>query len=747
MSLLNFTPTNFCNMELTITLLEPAIPASGEGSGLIDVDVAFDEYGFPYLGAKRIKGILKESALEVLEMCGQHNNPAFTSLFGEDGFTKSRLIIHSFRLKGQKEAVDYLARNAGQKLPVNGELIKNHFTTTLDHTAIDSESGVAKDKSLRKYRALKKGLKFTTTLDESLFTEQELSLLKLACLQTDRMGQRRNRGLGKIAIRTSGENDIQQLFVSLAASKNTTGENKTDIPHQWQNSDQYDHAVDITIHVKEPVVLATQKGDQNTVSTEKYFSGSRIKGIIALTILNKLNADIGSPYTDAGFNAMIHHHLLFSPAFLFANAQYMYPVPLHLKKQKVTREATEPKTLPSSTIPGSEKQKDANEGKVVNGFSQDKPAETIGGTGTIINKVLHTKNTETGFRFHNTRTNRAAGHSIDGGIYYYESIIPGQTFKGQIFGDKKILDDLIALTGASFNFSVGRSSGAEYGQVEIMLSQPVPLQYEETIAITKDSRLFAAALSPVILTNQYGLSMPSLKAIEAAINEALGFGAVCFDQTDASGSDITSIARKKEIETFSNIWKTKTATEYAYAEGSIFSLKATNNITSAQIQKLEQFGIGQKTQEGFGKIKVYTPDEMPVTFKKMVIDNEVQNADAVPELVGQIIKSFERTKKLDALKEKAQKRAEKIKSPIPNSLLARLKEDLIQSESFSGFTGTVKKYKATATRHLERARILDELMIDPDKPSEGREPKGFAFYKTEWLHFFNISRLKNKAAK
>lgn len=716
-------------MELIITLLEPAIPASGEGSGLIDVDVAFDEYGFPYLGAKRIKGILKESALEVLEMCGQQNNPAFVSLFGEDGFTKSKLIIHSFRLRGQQDAADYLTHHTAQKLSINGELIKNYFTITLDHTAIDSENGVAKDKSLRKYRALKKGLKFITTLDESQLTEQELSLLKLACLQTDRLGQRRNRGLGKIAIRSSGEANIQQLFDSLTQSKSSTDENKAHISHQWQSSGQFDHAVEISIHIKEPVVLATQKGDQNTVSTEKYFSGSRLKGIIALTILNKLNVDLSKPYTDAGFNAMIHHHLQFSPAFLLANAQCMHPVPLHLKKQKIIKAAS-----------ASEIQNEAEEKNIVNGFSQNEPAETIGGTGAIIDKVLYTKNTETGFRFHNTRTNRLAGHSIDGGIYYYESIIPGQVFKGQILGDKKTLDDLIALTGTSFSFSVGRSSGVEYGQVEIILAQPVSLQYKHTIAITKESQLFAAALSPVILSNQYGISMPSLQTFEAAINEALGFDGVSLEQTDTSGSGISGIARKKEIETFSNIWKTKTATEYAYAEGSIFRLTAKGDITSAQIQKLEQFGIGQKTQEGFGKVKVYTEEEMPVTFSKMASDHTIQNTNEPPELIAKIIKSLERTKTLDELKEKAQKRAVRTKSSIPNSLLGRLKEDLIQSESFSQFSETVKKYKATATRHMERARILDELLTNPDKQK-------FEFYKVEWLHFFNVSRLKNKAAK
>ena len=48
-------------MKIEMKLLSDAIPGSGEGlAGIIDADITYDEYGIPYIPAKRIKGILKD---------------------------------------------------------------------------------------------------------------------------------------------------------------------------------------------------------------------------------------------------------------------------------------------------------------------------------------------------------------------------------------------------------------------------------------------------------------------------------------------------------------------------------------------------------------------------------------------------------------------------------------------------------------------------------------------------------------
>jgi CRISPR/Cas system CMR subunit Cmr4 (Cas7 group RAMP superfamily) len=45
--------------------------AGGHGS-LIDSEVVFDEYGIPYIPGKRIKGLLRDSLMEVVAMLSQN---------------------------------------------------------------------------------------------------------------------------------------------------------------------------------------------------------------------------------------------------------------------------------------------------------------------------------------------------------------------------------------------------------------------------------------------------------------------------------------------------------------------------------------------------------------------------------------------------------------------------------------------------------------------------------------------------
>ena len=53
---------------LTIKLLSPTMLMSGQGDVNTDSTIIHDRYGIPYIPAKRVRGVLYESALEVAEM-------------------------------------------------------------------------------------------------------------------------------------------------------------------------------------------------------------------------------------------------------------------------------------------------------------------------------------------------------------------------------------------------------------------------------------------------------------------------------------------------------------------------------------------------------------------------------------------------------------------------------------------------------------------------------------------------------
>ena len=63
---------------LRIKLLSPTLLMSGQGDVNTDSTIVHDHYGVPYIPAKRIRGILYESALEVAEMMELSELDTFT---------------------------------------------------------------------------------------------------------------------------------------------------------------------------------------------------------------------------------------------------------------------------------------------------------------------------------------------------------------------------------------------------------------------------------------------------------------------------------------------------------------------------------------------------------------------------------------------------------------------------------------------------------------------------------------------
>lgn len=60
-------------MKITIELLSDICIGSGESyNSVIDTDVTYDDYGLPYIPAKRIKGCIREAGLELKDFFELH---------------------------------------------------------------------------------------------------------------------------------------------------------------------------------------------------------------------------------------------------------------------------------------------------------------------------------------------------------------------------------------------------------------------------------------------------------------------------------------------------------------------------------------------------------------------------------------------------------------------------------------------------------------------------------------------------
>lgn len=205
--------------EIELTLLSPTLIGSGERFGsLIDTDIVFDDAGIPFIPSKRIKGCLRDSAIEVCKMLKiskiknfinlkelkdvskpeKNSFESVVSIFGYQGQSFSAPIYFSNLFLENYEVLRKWFQYLINKYPsiFTREAIIKTFTEIRQQTAI--EDGIAKAHSLRTIRVVREGLKFLGLIFFEKDDINGVKLLSLACANLRRFGTKRNRGFGEI---------------------------------------------------------------------------------------------------------------------------------------------------------------------------------------------------------------------------------------------------------------------------------------------------------------------------------------------------------------------------------------------------------------------------------------------------------------------------------------------------------------------------------------------------------------------
>ncbi|AKB32504.1 DUF324 domain-containing protein [Methanosarcina siciliae HI350] len=201
--------------KFNLELLSDTLIGSGEGWGAtIDTDIVFDDFGLPYIPARRIKGCLRESALEVMEMFEQSgidfaSMGDIDTLFGKSGQSESGALsfsdcyLDNYSL--DKQWIEWLIAEYPDIF--SKDAILDTFTSIRQQTAINknedprlsAKKGVAEKASLRTSRVLDKGIKFSGSIESSFDLENRLfDFLVFASRNLRYMGTNRNRGLGSV---------------------------------------------------------------------------------------------------------------------------------------------------------------------------------------------------------------------------------------------------------------------------------------------------------------------------------------------------------------------------------------------------------------------------------------------------------------------------------------------------------------------------------------------------------------------
>ncbi len=197
---------------LKFTLDSDATFGRGEGvAGLVDEEVEHDEFGFPYLRGRTLKGLLVEEVanlLFALKKQGSDHYDKFTSaantLFGVSGTISEDtgiLRVGDARLpKPLRDMIRYQTHKHPKD--VNRTSVLESLTDIRRQTALD-ETGRPDEGSLRSMRVILRQTPFEATLQLTRTLEDTdmnlaQALLSAATLAFRRAGTGRNRGRGAL---------------------------------------------------------------------------------------------------------------------------------------------------------------------------------------------------------------------------------------------------------------------------------------------------------------------------------------------------------------------------------------------------------------------------------------------------------------------------------------------------------------------------------------------------------------------
>ena len=205
-----------------VKIFSPLHLGSGGADIHVDADVVQDDVGLPYFPAKRLKGLLYESGLEVSEMA-EHpiDKEKLDTLFQRGRGGVQQLVISNLYLENYDvfhADLLYLQKNFPSVF--RPAYVLDQYASVRYQTAINPETGVAQENSLRNMRVLDAGLTFVGEIRILGGDKDCLRTLALAVRNLSQCGGKRTRGFGQIACTlTQNGKDVLVPLVEEALSQ------------------------------------------------------------------------------------------------------------------------------------------------------------------------------------------------------------------------------------------------------------------------------------------------------------------------------------------------------------------------------------------------------------------------------------------------------------------------------------------------------------------------------------------------
>lgn len=566
--------------ELSIRLLSDlCVSDGGVYNSSLDMDICHDEYGFPYIPARRIKGCLRECARELRDW-GREDidiEKMFGSIKNERGAVSIRNAYVENYGHLREQVVEH--RNSLLFHPQN---VLSHYSYIRTQTAVDKETGTAKDKYLRAMRVAKKDLVFVAEVEmEDEYKSQFDDILAVFHY----MGISRTRGLGEI------EAKCRQVISDPEDGKE--GNRKDKVPVDMEavkRQIEKEGCLWYSVYLEEPLICKSVEGGESR--SQDYIQGSRILGIV----LQQMR-EAGESVEDFLGAAQ---EMFFSNAYLEEEGKRLTEVPATYYSIKDNNDEYIDRAYEN------ENNRTQADNWQMNAMRHCYVGKA--GDGSTIKKSVEMEQ-----RYHHRRPEdksigRAIGTSDDMGVFYQVSgIAAGQSFRGYVTGTEGKLLEVAQYLSAREYFSIGTSRSAEYGKVRITLDtekiETGTGRMDLSMPAEPGRHLLIKLESPAIVYSRENVtSSVDVKDLVEEVNAALGLNE-SGDQPDSieqfvnvtsvGGYNVTWGGRKPTVDAFDK----GTVLIYHFENPPSLSMELKENPRNSAV-------IGERNLEGYGEVSI-----------------------------------------------------------------------------------------------------------------------------------------------
>lgn len=349
-------------------------------------------------------------------------------------------------------------------------------------------------------------------------------------------------------------------------------------------------AITLTLQTEQPILATSFQGDPNSDVSYSYIPGSMIRGAIIgrymkqhhLSELDLTNEEVKRLFFDANSTRYLNAYLLSYEK----QPQRTLPLPLCWFKDKDAElKDNSPITVYDFSI---ERGDDPETPKSVGEYFWTNK-------GGVVNLYKDKRR----INIHNFR-DRQKGRSTDnqGELFRYDALDAGQKFQSVVLCEDR---DVTAIQDvlAENNLWLGGSQSAGYGQTKIVHRKP-PIDNWDEIGVTAEQRedndefLNITLLSDTLLRNECGQPVADPMLIKQAVEEVLNISLPEPSNIFAASTLIGGFNRK---------WGLPLPQVPALAAGSAIVFEGIE-INESQIKRLEAYGIGERREDGFGRIAV-----------------------------------------------------------------------------------------------------------------------------------------------